>query len=249
MPRTSGFGKPLTPSEHRRIAGSVHSEVRLLISGIARPRTGRDLAAPRFVLGQQTHTQLDQVNIVLGARRSRAASPGSSSHGTRSARIGGSATLASRLAAARRPPRRRSARKANCRVVGSICQISSFPLHIRSQIRCGRDRGSVGLGIRVLASAVTSADIRASTSSSPGPDVVFNSSAARRNASRRNKRAVIASNSRILCVLLRHRIPPMRATHVATLPTLLSNPHRPWRGTIRRRQGTSPAAPPPSPRW
>jgi hypothetical protein len=47
---------------------------------------------------------------------------------------------------------------------------------------------------RVIASAVTSAEILVRTLSSPGPDVVFNSSAARRKASRRNNRAVIASN-------------------------------------------------------
>ena len=45
------------------------------------------------------------------------------------------------------------------------------------------------------ASAVTSAEIRSRTPSSPGPDVVFNSLAARRRASRRSSRDVVASNS------------------------------------------------------
>ena len=47
------------------------------------------------------------------------------------------------------------------------------------------------------ASAVTSAEMRPSMSSRPGPEVVFSSSAARRNASRRNRRAVARVELRI----------------------------------------------------
>jgi hypothetical protein len=75
--------------------------------------------------------------------------------------------------------------------------------------RGGRGVGSAGAGValrsagttaspgfrRAVASAVTSAEMRSRTPSSPGPDVVFNSSAARRKASRRSSRDVVASNS------------------------------------------------------
>jgi hypothetical protein len=52
-----------------------------------------------------------------------------------------------------------------------------------------------GSATRAFASAVTSADIRARTASRPGPDVGFGASAARRSASRRNNRDVMASNT------------------------------------------------------
>ena len=89
---------------------------------------------------------------------------------------------------------RRALSQVMARSTYHIFVAGAIPLHLGAEVD-GHSPALCSVPFsRVCASAVTSAEILVRTLSSPGPDVVFISSAARRKASRRNNRAVIASN-------------------------------------------------------